>query len=152
MILSRLSNTESLPLHTVKLNLRQAAPANRSWHTPACKCMLANYSGSQSFWPSKQFLRTALIKRDHKVTARPSNRSCTSQCVRCSSTAFDRQRTAATCPICSGSTQVRCDACKGSGRLTKSGYHARNPVNAAKIVGTVLDAFHTPLLLLRTMF
>lgn len=42
------------------------------------------------------------------------------------------------CPLCFGTTQVQCSACKGNGRLTKAGYHTRNPVNAAKIVGTPL--------------
>ena len=45
------------------------------------------------------------------------------------------QKPGSRCDQCSGSTQVQCKACRGVGRLTKSGYHARNPVNVAKIIG-----------------
>ena len=76
---------------------------------------------------------------------RRSHRKCynneTSK-IRCSSLSprqVDYDRTSSdTCEICSGTTQVRCNACKGSGRLTRAGYHARNPVNTAKLVGIAL--------------
>ena len=44
-------------------------------------------------------------------------------------------RSGDTCGVCLGTTQVQCSTCKGSGRLTKAGYHARNPVDTRKIVG-----------------
>lgn len=43
------------------------------------------------------------------------------------------------CKVCLGHTQVVCDACRGEGRLTKGGYHAKNPVFAARIVGAECD-------------
>ena len=44
-------------------------------------------------------------------------------------------RSGDTCGVCSGTTQVQCSTCKGSGKLTKAGYHSRNSVDTRKIVG-----------------
>ena len=56
----------------------------------------------------------------------------------CASTAFQRPNIEDQCQVCSNTTQVPCKACKGAGRLTSSGYHKRNHVNANKVVGTIL--------------
>ncbi|KAL4452629.1 hypothetical protein ABPG75_008291 [Micractinium tetrahymenae] len=45
------------------------------------------------------------------------------------------KRTAA-CRRCAGSGSVPCGQCGGSGRLARGGYHKRNPVNAARLVGS----------------
>lgn len=44
------------------------------------------------------------------------------------------KRTAA-CRRCAGTGSVPCGQCGGSGRLARGGYHKRNPINAARIVG-----------------
>lgn len=68
-------------------------------------------------------------------------------CSQCSSIAPGQRviegRSGDTCGVCGGTTQVPCSACKGSGKLTKAGYHSRNPVDTRRIVGAALALQHT---------
>jgi tryptophan-rich hypothetical protein len=54
------------------------------------------------------------------------------------------QRTRA-CGRCAGTAAVPCAPCSGTGRLPPGGYNARNPVNAARVVGTKWTAMQRTL-------
>ena len=45
------------------------------------------------------------------------------------------------CQRCGGASKLICHACSGAGRLGKGGYHEKNPINSARLVG----AQHKPL-------
>lgn len=87
-----------------------------------------------------QLLSTQLTRSSQPVKAY-SQRGCKTGIAytRCSAKSPGQYvvdgRSGDACAVCSGTTQVQCSACKGSGKLTKAGYHSRNPVNTAKIVG-----------------
>lgn len=84
--------------------------------------------------------------RDHLATvARRQSRPAFRGPAPCASTAFQRPRIEDQCQVCSGTTQVPCKACKGAGRLTSSGYHKRNHVNANKVVGSSWTALERTL-------
>jgi hypothetical protein len=114
--------------------LRRAALCRKSTPSPACSCMLVSLACANPFLHPRSEINSSKAARQFSLPQRHIRTTCAPG-PRCSSTTFDQRRASTPCPICSNSTQVPCDACKGSGRLTKSGYHAKNPVNAAKIVG-----------------
>eukprot|EP00884_Botryococcus_braunii_P018979 jgi/Botrbrau1/5765/Bobra.0134s0033.1 len=49
------------------------------------------------------------------------------------------------CRLCNGSSLVSCQQCEGCGILRRGGYHQKNPVNLAKILGTKWTARHPTL-------
>ncbi len=124
----------SLIEHQQVALLRGAALCRKSTPSPACSCMLVNLACANPFLHPRSEINSSKAARQLSLPQRHIRTKCAPG-PRCSSTTFDQRRASTPCPICSNSTQVPCDACKGSGRLTKSGYHAKNPVNAAKIVG-----------------
>ena len=124
----------SLIEHQQVALLRGAALCRKSTPSPACSCMLVNLAYASPFFHPRSDINSSVALRQFRLPQRRTQTTCVPG-PQCSSTTFDQSRASTPCPICSGSTQVPCDACKGSGRLTKSGYHAKNPVNAAKIVG-----------------
>lgn len=97
-----------------------------------------------------QLLSTQLTRSSQPVKAY-SQRGCKTGIAytRCSAKSPGQYvvdgRSGDACAVCSGTTQVQCSACKGSGKLTKAGYHSRNPVNTAKIVGSKWTALHRTL-------
>ncbi|DBB12301.1 TPA: hypothetical protein ACH3X3_006396 [Trebouxia sp. C0006] len=125
----------SLIEHQQVALLRGAALCRKSTPSPACSCMLVNLACANPFLHPRSEINSSKAARQLSLPQRHIRTKCAPG-PRCSSTTFDQRRASTPCPICSNSTQVPCDACKGSGRLTKSGYHAKNPVNAAKIVGS----------------
>lgn len=76
-------------------------------------------------------------RRVTKHSAACSQRSSIDPCQR-----VIEGRSGDTCGVCGGTTQVPCSACKGSGRLTKAGYHTRNPVDTRRIIGAALALQH----------
>jgi len=126
----------NLAKHQQDVHLRRAALCRKSTPFPACSCMLVNLACAKSFLQARPDINTSVASRESSLPHRHTKPVC-APCLRCSSTTFDQRRASTPCPICSGSTQVPCNACKSSGRLTKSGYHAKNPVNVAKIVGNL---------------
>ncbi|DBA84815.1 TPA: hypothetical protein ACH3X1_005848 [Trebouxia sp. C0004] len=123
-----LANYQQVP------RLSRAALCRKPTPSPARSCTLVNLACANPFLPRSD-INSSVASRQFSLSHRHTNPIC-APCLRCSSKPSDQRRTSTSCPICSGSTQVPCDACKGSGRLTKSGYHAKNPVNGAKIVGS----------------
>lgn len=120
--------------HTRSIRLLHASLTDRLCFTTACSCNLAITRRSVPLLPSGHVCKALENNPKELLNTRHFHRGSVPQ-IRCASPGLTGQRTERLCPICSGTTQVRCHACKGSGRLTKSGYHARNPVNTAKIVG-----------------
>lgn len=100
---------------------------------PACRC-------NACYIQRSQLLSTQLTRSTQSIKAY-SQRGCKTGVAytRCSTKSPGQYvvdgRSGDGCSVCSGTTQVQCSACKGSGKLTKAGYHSRNPVNTAKIVG-----------------
>lgn len=47
------------------------------------------------------------------------------------------------CRLCQGSGEVKCDVCDGQGSLARGGFHKRNPVSIARIVGSKWTAMET---------
>ena len=49
------------------------------------------------------------------------------------------------CNRCNGSGEVPCAGCNGVGRLPAGGYHSRNPISAARVVGSSWTAMERTL-------
>ncbi|KAG0579906.1 hypothetical protein M758_4G134800 [Ceratodon purpureus] len=47
------------------------------------------------------------------------------------------------CRLCQGSGEMKCDVCDGQGTLARGGFHKRNPVAIARIVGSKWTAMET---------
>jgi len=55
---------------------------------------------------------------------------------------FERSRV---CNRCNGSGEVPCAGCNGVGKLPAGGYHSRNPISAARVVGSSWTAMERTL-------
>ncbi|CAL8466089.1 g5625 [Coccomyxa elongata] len=49
------------------------------------------------------------------------------------------------CQRCGGASKLICHACSGAGRLGKGGYHEKNPINSARLVGSKWTAMERTL-------
>lgn len=137
MILHRLGHQLYPSNHVQGTSVRCSQLSGSIQGVPACDCLCAKTACSQSVLPRRLHLSKTAQSNDSTERCRCIKNACMPS-IRCFSTSLDHPRISAACPVCSGSTQVPCGACKASGRLTKSGYHARNPVNASKLVGKVI--------------